>query len=411
MQPPNSEGPMRATILYISYDGMLEPLGQSQVLSYLKKLAGNYRICLISFEKPGALRDKAACRQVHKTVRRAGINWYPLRYHKYPSAPATAYDILKGIFLSAWIVIRYHVEIVHARSYVVSVVALFLKKVFGVKFVFDMRGFWADERVDAELWERSGRAYRVAKWFEHKFLLAADRVVSLSHAGIAEMQKFPYLQGRMPRFEMIPTCTDLELFFPRDEKPTETDGRRFTLGWVGTVTGWYLLDEALLLFRVLREKISTARLLILNRENHPYIHDRLSAHNISPELVEIKSVEHYVVPDEMARMDAGIFFIKPVFSKRASAPTKLGEFLGCGIPCLANNGVGDMTQILESDNVGVVIRDFDNHGREEALEALLALCSDRNVRQRCVRAGRKHFSLNDGVAAYDRIDRELGSLK
>jgi len=172
------------------------------------------------------------------------------------------------------------------------------------------------------------------------------------------------------------------------------------------VKGWYLFDEALLFFRVLREKIPRARLTILNRENHPYILDRLSAYDISLELVEIKSVEHGAVPDEMAYMDAGIFFIMPVFSKRASAPTKLGEFLGCGVPCLANHGVGDMTQILESENVGVVIRNFDN-GRENAINDLISLCADPDVRERCVGAARKHFSLDDGVAAYDRIYREL----
>ena len=38
-------------ILYISYDGMLEPLGQSQVIPYLGMLSKKYKIFLISFEK------------------------------------------------------------------------------------------------------------------------------------------------------------------------------------------------------------------------------------------------------------------------------------------------------------------------------------------------------------------------
>jgi hypothetical protein len=42
---------MMAGVLYISYDGMLEPLGQSQVLSYLRHLAVDREIHLISFEK------------------------------------------------------------------------------------------------------------------------------------------------------------------------------------------------------------------------------------------------------------------------------------------------------------------------------------------------------------------------
>jgi hypothetical protein len=40
------------SVLYVSYDGMLEPLGQSQVLGYLKRLAVGRAIHLVSFEKP-----------------------------------------------------------------------------------------------------------------------------------------------------------------------------------------------------------------------------------------------------------------------------------------------------------------------------------------------------------------------
>ena len=36
-------------ILYISYDGMCEPLGQSQVLSYLSRLAESWDVELLSF--------------------------------------------------------------------------------------------------------------------------------------------------------------------------------------------------------------------------------------------------------------------------------------------------------------------------------------------------------------------------
>ena len=37
-------------------------------------------------------------------------------------------------------------------------VGLSLNKKFGVKFLFDMRGFWADEKAD-------GGAWNTKKWF------------------------------------------------------------------------------------------------------------------------------------------------------------------------------------------------------------------------------------------------------
>ena len=46
-----------ASVLYISYDGLMEPLGQSQVLRYLEGLSLNHKIWIISFEKEGDLSD------------------------------------------------------------------------------------------------------------------------------------------------------------------------------------------------------------------------------------------------------------------------------------------------------------------------------------------------------------------
>ena len=87
-----------------------------------------------------------------------------------------------------------------------------------------------------------------------------------------------------------------------------------------------------------------AHLLIVNRGQHSFIRERLAVASVPEMNVELTTASHDEVPEYMARMDAGIFFIKPVFSKQASAPTKLAEFLGCGIPCLGNAGVGDMAE-------------------------------------------------------------------
>ena len=47
-----SQNPNLSGVLYISYDGLLEPLGQSQVFQYLQKLAEEHQILLLTYEKP-----------------------------------------------------------------------------------------------------------------------------------------------------------------------------------------------------------------------------------------------------------------------------------------------------------------------------------------------------------------------
>lgn len=402
-------GERRVRILYISYDGLMEPLGQSQVLQYLKKLATNHAITLVTFEKKADWRDVARRESLRAEVRQAGIRWIPLRYHQRPSLPATVFDVATGLAVCSYLVLRHKIQIVHARSYVAAVIALRLKRRLGTRFVFDMRGFWADERVDAGNWPSTSRVYRAAKAFERRFLTSADVVVSLTRNGVRLMRQFPYLADRGPRFEVIPTCTNLELFRPPAEEKIvpRQPGGPLTVGYVGTASGWYLFSSTLVAFNRIRQLRPGSRFLIINKGQHAFIREQLAQHGIPESCAEIRQAGHAQVPLEMHKMDVTVFFIKPVFSKKASAPTKLGEFLGCGVPCLTNGGVGDVEDVVEGERVGALVRDFEPATIERGVDELLRLLDEPDLRTRCVAAARKHFALEDGVAAYDRIYRSL----
>ena len=172
------------------------------------------------------------------------------------------------------------------------------------------------------------------------------------------------------------------------------------LGYVGSAGTWYLFDEVAACFAVLLGLRPDARLLIVNRGEHAYIRERLAAAGVPEAAVELTSATHAEVPGLMARMDAGVFFIKPVFSKQASAPTKLAEFLGCGVPCLGNAGVGDMADVLEGEAVGVVLRLFDLAALCQGLSELLVLATLPQTFGTLPAAAHKHFSLQEGVRRY-----------
>lgn len=377
----------------------MEPLGQSQVLEPLKMLAQNHQITLLSYEKASDWADKPRREALKAEVRGSGIAWLPLRYHKRPTLPATAWDVLAGLIAGASLTLRRRIEIVHARGYVPALMALCLKRFFGLRFIFDMRGFWADEKVEGGTWKAGGALYRMTKWFEKRFLLGADVVVSLSRAGVAVLREFPYLRGRAAHFEVIPTCANMSLFRPLGPGPA----RPFTVGCVGSVGLWYMFDEMLECFKIISRLRPEARLLILNRGDHDAIRRKLAAHAIAAEMADIKAVSFRDVPAEMAKMDAGLFFIKPVFSKIACAPTKLAEFLACGVPCLSNARVGDYAEVLEGENVGAVVSRFSPAEMEKAARKIITLGVDPDARRRCAETARRLYSLESAAEAYDAL--------
>jgi len=109
----------------------------------------------------------------------------------------------------------------------------------------------------------------------------------------------------------------------------------------------------------------------------------------------------------MARMHAAYFFYRPSFSRSGTAPTKLAELLGCGIPCLSNRGVGDVEDILESNRVGVVVDSFESTALRTGIERLMSLRKEEGIVERCVRTARENFSLEIGADKYRRLYQEL----
>ena len=132
------------------YDGLTDPLGQSQVLSYLKHLSKDYSFDVIGYEKPEVF--KGASDRINKEIAGLDIKWLPIKYHKNPPIISTIYDLYMGRKIALKNGHLQNYDLIHCRSAAIGAVALSLKKIFGAKLLFDMRGWWADEKKDSGAW-------------------------------------------------------------------------------------------------------------------------------------------------------------------------------------------------------------------------------------------------------------------
>lgn len=393
-------------VLYITYDGITDPLGYSQVFRYLEGLVKEHRVCLVSFEKT-EFKNTQNFRELKKKAHDLGIRWLALTYHKRPTVPATFFDLLQGIFFSSLIVLFCRINVVHVRSYVAGVMGWVLRKVFRVPLLFDMRGFWADERVEGGLWRKESRIYRVAKWFERRFFLDAEKVVSLTYKGREVIETFDYQKYRKNYIEVIPTCADLVRFHP--EKVEKKFGNRLIVGYSGSVGLWYDFPTAIRAFVAFKKNpvFSNPLFLILNKSEHEKIQTHLMDFGVEKDDYLLLSSQPDEMPYWLNQMDVNVYFIRPSFSKQASAPTKLAEILGCGKSVITNDGVGDSGKILKENRVGTLTQTFAENEVIEAVKEWAELSKDPELAERCVETARKYFSLEAGVKAYSKIYNEL----
>ena len=402
---------MRPSTLYITYDGILEPLGESQVLGYIERLAPLFAVTVLSFEKKADASQAGRVREMRTRLEAGGIEWTACRYHKSPPVLSTAFDILRGAWKALLWSARTRGCLVHARGYVPALIALTLRWTRGAKFLFDMRGFWADEKVDGGHWAADSWIFRVTKRLERRFFESADAIVSLTRAGVREFPRLGYrIADRIP-ITVIPTCADTARFTPGPADPTLADRLGLTghrvLGCVGTMSNWYLRDRMLDYLAYLLDRDPNLMVLIVTGDDHDTLRAEAKSAGVDVSRCVVVKAPFAQMPAMMRLMDAGMFFIKPVFSKKGSAATKLAEFLACGVPVVINDGIGDSGEIVRDKRVGIVLPQVDRAAFDESYERVRALFGDTESRRRCRDVAVELFDAGAGAAQYEAIYREL----
>ncbi len=335
-------------ILYITYDGLTDSLGQSQVLAYLEKFdREKFEVHIISYEKKENYELNKA--DVQKKINASTLVWHKLTYSKKPPIVSTLFDIVRGFLVASYFHYKFRFDIVHCRGYIPAFIGLWLKKAFRLKFIFDMRGWWVDEKKESGLWE--GKIYKYIYAFykkkEKDFFVYSDYAVSLTYAGKDEIIKRGLKAEN--KIGVIPTCVDFAIFkafssevrtTTRNELSIPQDAR--VMVYSGALGGNYSSLELRDLFGKYKLLYPDAWLLVLSKEStqsEKQLFEGMG--NVIFKSVPFKSVCNYLIAS-----DIGVIFYKLSFSVIGRSPTKLGEYWACGVPVISKSGIGDLDLIF-----------------------------------------------------------------
>ncbi len=385
--------------VFLSTDSLVSGLGQSQIWPYLSRLcASGIRFTIITREPAPERRplwyaaDEARMR---REVTQAGGRWIGLRRRWAP------WDLLRMWVAAFWAAMRGTARVLHARSDVAMAVAWSVGGCLGLRTVYDMRGFWADERLDAGLW-REGWLSRTIRGLEDHWVCTADAVVVLTDAAAARLTR------RLPaaKIHVIPTAVDLKRFVPLI-KPLYSEADGWTILYSGSLGTWQGLDDIGALFRAVCRRHPGSHLVMLTPEPAERWYGRLLGDDLRPEQV-IAEVDPApaTLARRMASADVGVALYRRTRSAAGCSPVKVGEYLACGIPVVVSAGIGDCDELLPRWRVGVVVA---SNAWDEAIEALEALRQDADLPRRCHAVAEQFFNVEHGAVMYRQLYQHLGS--
>ena len=357
-------------ITYLSVDPVTSTVGTSQVLAYVERLAERgVGVDLHSFEHN--VDEVIAADLV-----RHGVVWTP---HRFGGNGARA-GLGRVTRLARSI---RGAELVHARSDMAAAAAMWS----GAEcWLWDVRSFWADQKVATGVFSARSPQARVFRRIERRAAVGSRHVVALTPSAIDELdRRHDGVVG--PKATVVTTCVDRRRFKPAPMPPT--DPVRLLLA--GTLNRYYDVPAMLDLIAELKTR-RPVELVVASPGGTDW----------DPELDGAGAVRTSATTGEMpaliaschaglsvCRDDAGISLV-------AAMPTKIGEFLAVGRPVIVNPGLQDAASMVDQADAGVVV-DTSAAGLDAAATRLLELLDDEATPGRATGLAAGFFDLDAGV--------------
>lgn len=387
-------------VLYVVYWGATEVTGKSWILAHVKKLAAlGAELTLVTFEKPGDYARRERVEEVAAELRASGVRWIPLRYHKSPKIPGTAFDVLHAIGRGVAANLHGRFDVIHARTFLGGLVGLALAPVIGAKLIYHNEGFYPDEQVDGGVWRADSAPHRTAKFLENLLYTRADAVITMSRRGRIAVENLPAVRRKRTPVIFAPACVDLENF-PRRATPLarEKDAQDvLRLVYIGSVGGRYMFDAITRFAAVAYRDAKRVHLRVLVKAEAEPVASILVANGLPVESWSIDSVSHAEVPNELARQDAGLFFLSQGLSEHGCSPTKIGEYWASGLPVITTPNAGDIDDIVRKERIGVIVPEHSDEAYSRAVCDIQSLLTDTELPERCRRAAETHYALEPAI--------------
>ena len=404
---------MKKSTLFISFDGLSDPLGQSQILPYLCGIAANgYQINILSCEKKERFLKEHI--KIQDRIKTLPITWQHIDYKENGGFLLRMVYILKLYILSKKLCQQQSIRIIHCRSYLAALIGLSLKIRLNIPFLFDMRGFWADERIDGAIWNKNNfihkRFFNFFKRKEKRFLEKSDAVVSLTNAGVQELASlFPHYH-LLEKTTVIPCCTNTNLF---KLNANSTALKELGLSpideviiYTGSIGTWYYTKEMIDCMLIWKKFKPNLKFLILTRDQVELATILSKYTEAEKSIVLSKAVSYTEVVNYLSIAKAALFFIKPSYSKIASSPTKMAECWSLDLPIITNTGIGDNDLFFKQHQGGILLSAFNNEAYERAYQDYLALKQEANhYRQIAL----NYFDLDMAIKKYSDIYQQLSA--
>ena len=387
--------------LYFSYDGVLDPLGQSQIVPYVSAIsAAGHSLTVVSFEK--VERTKEQIKLMEIKFKKIGVNWVRLEFRS--GGFWAIMRLISGALLIRKLCRDLRPDFLHLRGFLPAII--FQLSLSKVPFLYDFRGFALGEWVDIGKINPYSLLYRILNRLDQKAVKNSSGLVVLEDCA-KHLLKNTYNVPNGP-LKVIRTCTDIKRYKKRKNMHSKKS-RALRFVFLGGARFPYRPDLALMLIGKLIEHGFDCKIDFINEGDRAIIEKANNLINISKEKVQILSCEHSEIPNILTTYDCGIVMVETSYWRRVCSPTKMGEYLAGGLPVISLEGIASVDSLAERTECVTTVstEELEGYFQEDRAQQIFSFIKSTGVSEKCKALAKTEFNLEMAVNLYVELYSEM----
>jgi hypothetical protein len=385
----------RKAVLLFIYNSFKDPLFQNILFSYIKAIQAqesDFSFHVITFEQPEYQISLDELPQIHTDLATSHVFWYPQTFHTGRLLMLKkAWDLMVSFYTVGKLHIRHRISLIFAFANVSAAFSLVLSRLFRMKLLIYSYEPHSEFMSELGVWSRKSIQYKSLSYLEEKAGAYADVILTGTRFMVERLQK-RYGHNHVFR---APTGVD-ESFFRFAPEAREQLRHRFKIGsrkallYLGKFGDLYYKEEVVAFFSGLYQCDSNLFFMVVTRFDHEEVKGWFEKYSIPPDAYLITgNLPFEEVPAFMSAADIGISAVPPSPSQKFRSPTKVGEYLMCGLPIITCEGVSEDDLYAKGERVGIVVPYFEKRTGKASYPEVRDLLNENPdmLRQRCRQVG------------------------
>jgi len=273
----------------------------------------------------------------------------------------------------------------------------------GLKWILDIRDLWLYASISLGYINRNSFLFKLARKFETISIVKSD-IIFVNSPTISDYVKIELPKPEWNKIFFVPFSVDTSLF-----KPRNSHNKKETIIYVGNFGSAQSLETAIRAMSEVSKFFPKLKFILVGKGEEEgklkKIRDKLNLKNV----IFMDPIPRSKIPELLSQALIGIVPLKNDRSLKYARPTKLYEYLSCGLPVVAYGSSLEVKRIIMESEAGIYVNGNDP---TDVAKAIITLLSNPELLKKMSYNARRYIIQNyDSKIVSKKLSNILSSIQ